>query len=67
MHIRGMKKEPDQIGGHIMPKDPWEENGKPIPEMFPTRRAFFEAVVLGTAIAFGQFAVFAILIIKPWR
>lgn len=62
-----MKKELDQLGRCLLPKDPWAENGKPIPEMFPTWRSFFEAVALGTTIAFGQFAIFAILIIRPWR
>ncbi len=62
-----MQRNPSRCYGEKLSKDPWETNGTPIPETFPTRRAFFKVVGLGIAITVVQFGVFALLIIKPWH
>jgi len=61
--VTGMKSTP----ATAVAKDPWECNGKPIPEVFPTKMAFVKTVLLGIGMTATIFGLLSLLIIKPWH
>jgi len=40
---------------------------EPIPENFPTKMALIKVICIGVGITVAQYALLALLIVKPWR
>jgi hypothetical protein len=47
----------------VAPKDPWAVTGEPIPEMFPTRMAFFKTLMMGVGITAAIYGILSLLLI----